>query len=123
MGRQLKIRVAVYYLKTFHHYNNFELKMFSKTYEIRGSQASLVWEMKEPELFSGMFDCNKQELYEGDYIRSFDSTGAPIIHRIEFDEFDGKYNARQGWIDEFKKEKIGSIHETPQYESQIVKMI
>lgn len=79
--------------------------------------------------FTGLHDKNGKEIYEGDIIRSYDSTGGAIIHVISYaEEYAGfiahfpkgtKYNFGWGhieqlWINEFCKEVIGNIHDNPE---------
>ena len=79
--------------------------------------------------FIGLHDKNGKEIYEGDFIRSFDSQGKPIIHAIEYDNNDAQFivvlagytkydfgcgGITQKWINEFGKEVIGNIHDNPE---------
>lgn len=79
--------------------------------------------------FIGLHDKNGNEIYEGDFIRSFDSQGEPIIHAIEYDNNDAKFivvlagytkydfgcgGITQKWINEFGKEVIGNIYDNPE---------
>ena len=79
--------------------------------------------------FIGLHDRNGKEIYEGDIIRSFDSQGEPINHVIEYDNNDAQFivvlagytkydfgcsGITQKWINEFKKEVIGNIHDNPE---------
>ena len=79
--------------------------------------------------FTGLYDKNGKEIYEGDFIRSFDSQGKPIIHAIEYDNNDAQFivllagytkydfgcsGITQKWINEFEKEVIGNIHDNPE---------
>lgn len=76
--------------------------------------------------FTGIHDRNGKEIYEGDFIRSFDSQGEPIIHAIEYENNDAQFivvlagytkydfgcgGITQKWINEFEKEVIGNIHD------------
>lgn len=76
--------------------------------------------------FTGLYDKDGEELYEGDIIRSFDSEGKSILHHIEYRG--GCFVAilkdssplcasilRQDWIDEFEKVIIGNIHDDKKY--------
>ena len=73
-------------------------------------------------------DKNGKEIYEGDFIRSFDSNHNEILHYIEWKETEARFVAilvkptcdsdmpisnsiSQEWIDEFEKEVIGDIYD------------
>lgn len=79
--------------------------------------------------FTGLYDKNRKEIYEGDIIRSFDSKGEPIIHYLLYDNEEAGFVAilkgsakgdfgygrcYQQWITECEKEVIGNIHDDPE---------
>ena len=76
--------------------------------------------------FTGLYDSDGEELYEGDIIRSFDSEGNSIWHHIEYrgasfvailkDSFPLVGNIMtQDWLKEFDKVIIGNIHDNKEY--------
>jgi uncharacterized phage protein (TIGR01671 family) len=73
--------------------------------------------------YTGLQDKYGNKIFEGDIIES----GLTIRHEVYFDEMEARYmvacdgNRRflsgginQKWIDEFQKEVIGNIHDTPE---------
>lgn len=79
--------------------------------------------------FTGLYDKHGEEIYEGDIIRSFDSSGNSIYHHIEYREasfvailktnrfaidfIEGTLT--QDWLNEFDKVIIGNIHDDKDY--------
>jgi uncharacterized phage protein (TIGR01671 family) len=77
--------------------------------------------------FTGLWDSDHKDLYEGDIIESKDSEGNPVRHLIEYDDteamfkamlipikwFDGHIITHEGslkyeWIKKFEKKHIGN---------------
>ena len=76
--------------------------------------------------FTGLYDKNRKEIYEGDIIRSFDSEGNSILHHVEYtgasfvailkDSFSFDRSViTQDWLKEFDKVVIGNIHDDKEY--------
>lgn len=71
--------------------------------------------------YTGLKDCSGREVYEGDIIRSYDSTGAAIEHIVGYREGSvvvrlcdfprASFILTQSWLDEFEKYIIGNIHD------------
>ena len=81
--------------------------------------------------FTGLYDKNDKEIYEGDIIRSFDSKNQEVIHFIKWQENMARFIAvfrsnseypiymentiNQEWLDEFEKEVVGDIYNNPEF--------
>jgi uncharacterized phage protein (TIGR01671 family) len=88
--------------------------------------AGAMCDLKTIGQFTGLYDKDGEELYEGDIIRSFDSEGNLIFHHIEYigasfvamlkDSFlTCQSTLTQDWLIEFKKTIVGNIHDNKEY--------
>lgn len=76
--------------------------------------------------FTGLYDKDGEELYEGDIIRDFDSEGNSILHHIEYRDasfvamlkdsrFPCPSTLTQDWLRECSKTIIGNIYDNKEY--------
>ena len=81
--------------------------------------------------FTGLYDANKNPIFEGDIIQSFDSDNMPILHLVEYRNDAASFVAKlinglspkwcmvrceisQDWINEFGKIIIGNSFDNPE---------
>lgn len=77
--------------------------------------------------FTGVLDKNGAEIYEGDIIRSCDSTGEPLLHQIYYLDSEARFATKligydelnggkltQRWVDEIGFEIVGNIFDNPE---------
>lgn len=77
--------------------------------------------------FAGLLDKNRVRIFDGDILRSFDSQGLEIIHKVVFEDagfrikslqvmekFNDCGRIKQQWVNEFEKEVIGNIYDNPE---------
>lgn len=77
--------------------------------------------------FTGLYDADGKEIYEGDIIESKFGGDKPVRHFVGYNtkeaaftseligEFPNSGSIRQSWIDEFGKKVIGNIYDNPEH--------
>lgn len=74
--------------------------------------------------FTGVYDCDGNEIYEGDIFES-EVSGYKVRHYVKYIEGEAMFAAmiigssdycalRQSWIDRYGKKIIGNIHDNPE---------
>jgi len=83
-NRTIKFRVAVCKNKIFDHFNYHELET-GKSYSFGNCHFMGDYQTKHPQQFTGLIDCNKKEIYEGDIVRVNSQGEIPCFDKKDFE--------------------------------------
>lgn len=118
--RQIKFRQWFEKYKTFHYWGL--IKSTKHPFVGRLTRSQNPREESFSEQFTGAEDTNGGEIFEGDFLQSYDLERNQKIHRVFWDNetcgfrlwlrnYGDAGSLKQWWIRKFGKEIIGNIHE------------